>query len=146
MNNLHGNILQAERSDISVKPNPYKLLYAFEIHRHKWRKAATFIYKYSNRLKGEMSSKDHQFRSLMLLERLNALSATINALHLVDPAYAWIDSEQSSSYADHLPSKRARIHDHKLCKCQNNGCWTSLQSVLIVKCRLVTILLFCLLI
>ncbi|CAM8909131.1 unnamed protein product [Rhodiola kirilowii] len=105
---------KAERSETSVKFNPYKLLYAFEMHRHNWRKAATYIYKYSNRLKGEMNSRDHQWRSLVLLERLNGLSAAINALHLVDPAYAWVEPlpEQSSSYADHLPSKRSRIHVH----------------------------------
>ncbi|CAM8906144.1 unnamed protein product [Rhodiola kirilowii] len=105
---------KAERSETSVKFNPYKLLYAFEMHRHNWRKAATYIYKYSNRLKGEMNSRDHQWRSPVLLERLNGLSAAINALHLVDPAYAWVEPlpEQSSSYADHLPSKRSRIHVH----------------------------------
>ncbi|GJU12047.1 nuclear pore complex protein NUP160 isoform X1 [Tanacetum coccineum] len=81
----------AERSDVSVKPNPYKLLYAFEMHRHNWRKAASYTYLHSAQLKSETASKDYQVRSLVLQERLNCLSATINALHLVQPSSAWIN-------------------------------------------------------
>ncbi|KEH42188.1 nuclear pore complex protein NUP160 isoform X2 [Medicago truncatula] len=83
---------KAERSDISAKPNLYKLLYAFQLHQHNWRRAANYMYMYSARLKTEAPLKDNQGSSLMLQERLNALSAAVNALHLVHPSYAWIDS------------------------------------------------------
>ncbi|CAJ1968564.1 unnamed protein product [Sphenostylis stenocarpa] len=101
---------KAERSDISAKPNLYKLLYAFQMHRHNWRHAANYIYMYSARLRTEAALKDSVGSSLMLQERLNAISAAINALHLVHPAYAWIDSlaEGNSLVNEHHPSKKAK--------------------------------------
>ncbi|KAH1227697.1 Nuclear pore complex protein NUP160 [Glycine max] len=89
---------KAERSDISAKPNLYKLLYAFQLHRHNWRRAASYMYLYSARLRTEAALKDSVGSSLMLQERLNALSSAVNALHLVHPAYAWIDSLAEGSY------------------------------------------------
>ncbi|KAI8553195.1 hypothetical protein RHMOL_Rhmol06G0325300 [Rhododendron molle] len=70
---------KAVRSDVSTKPSPFKLLYAFGMHRHNW--------------------------SLILQERLNGLSAAINALHLVHPAFAWIDPslEGVSLPKEHYP-------------------------------------------
>ncbi|XP_012074439.1 nuclear pore complex protein NUP160 isoform X1 [Jatropha curcas] len=101
---------KAERSDILTKPNPYKLLYAFEMHRHNWRRAASYIYQYSTRLRAEIVMKDHQHISLVLQERLNGLSAAINALSLVHPAYAWIDHllEGNSLHNECYPSKKAK--------------------------------------
>ncbi|XP_027365626.1 nuclear pore complex protein NUP160 [Abrus precatorius] len=101
---------KAERSDISAKPNLYKLLYAFQLHQHNWRRAANYIYMYSARLRTEAALKDSQGSSLMLQERLNALSAAVNALHLVHPAYAWIDSlaEGNSLMNEQYPSKKAK--------------------------------------
>ncbi|KAJ6426310.1 hypothetical protein OIU84_022009 [Salix udensis] len=55
---------KAERSEILAKPNPYKLLYAFEMHRHNWRRAASYIYQYSARLRTEVDLRDHQHMSL----------------------------------------------------------------------------------
>ncbi|KAI3709094.1 hypothetical protein L2E82_38852 [Cichorium intybus] len=102
---------KAERSDVTVKPNPYKLLYAFEMHQHNWRKAATYMYLHSVQLKTEASLKDCQLRSLVLQERLNSLSATINALHLVRPSCAWITPiiQGKSIHKELYPSKKARI-------------------------------------
>ncbi|KAH1216807.1 hypothetical protein AAZX31_13G125200 [Glycine max] len=99
-------VWKADRSDISVKPNLYKLLYAFQLHRHNWRQAASYMYMYSARLRTEAALKDCVGSSLMLQERLNALSAAVNALHLVHPAYAWIDSlaEGSSIVNEHYPT------------------------------------------
>ncbi|KAL3651476.1 hypothetical protein CASFOL_004478 [Castilleja foliolosa] len=104
-------VWKAERSDISTKPNPFKLLYAFEMHRHNWRKAATYIYLYSLRLRSEAVNKDHQSRSLTLQERLNGLSIAINALQLVHPSYAWIEVpvDETSFDKEHYSNKRARI-------------------------------------
>ncbi|KAF5731788.1 nuclear pore complex protein [Tripterygium wilfordii] len=101
---------KAERSDILAKPNSYKLLYAFEMHRHNWRNAASYIYKYSARLRTEAVLKDSQDMSLVLQERLNGLSATINALHLVNPTFAWIDTplEESPHHNEHYSSKKAK--------------------------------------
>lgn len=101
---------KAERSDISAKPNLYKLLYAFQLHQHNWRRAANYMYMYSARLKTEAPLKDNQGSSLMLQERLNALSAAVNALHLVHPSYAWIDSltDRNSLTSECYPSKKAK--------------------------------------
>lgn len=110
--------MQAERSDISAKPNLYKLLYAFQLHQHNWRRAANYMYMYSARLKTEAALKDNQGSSMMLQERLNALSAAVNALHLVHPAYAWIDSltDRNSLTSECYPSKKAKRTPEEYCK------------------------------
>ncbi|CAH2035197.1 unnamed protein product [Thlaspi arvense] len=97
---------KAGRSDIMIKPNPYKLLYAYEMKRHNWRMAASYMYQFSARLRREVASKDYAHMSLVLQERLNGLSAAMNALSLVHPGYAWIDPlpEESVRY----PAKKAR--------------------------------------
>ncbi|CAN0890912.1 Nuclear pore complex protein NUP160, partial [Linum grandiflorum] len=101
---------KADRADILAKPNLYKLLYAFEMNRHNWRKAAGYMYEYSFRLKTEVLVKDQKHSSLFLQERLNGISAAINALHLVHPAYAWFDSqsEKKSRSNEGYPNKKAR--------------------------------------
>lgn len=73
---------------------------------------------YSSRLRTEMAVKDHPGRTLALQERLNGLSAAINALQLVHPAYAWIDSipEDSTFNKDDYPSKKARITTQEQCE------------------------------
>jgi nuclear pore complex protein Nup160 len=103
-------IWKAECSDITAKPNPYKLLYAFYMYRQNWRRAADYIYRYTVRLKEEGVLKVHLQLSFTLRERLQGLTAAINALHLVDPAYAWVDFQQESSVRLdwRSPSKRAR--------------------------------------
>lgn len=57
-----------------------------------------------------MVLKDHQHPSVALQERLNALSAAINALQLVNPAHAWIDPLLEGNFLidEHHPSKRAK--------------------------------------
>ncbi|MCD9560935.1 hypothetical protein HAX54_019798 [Datura stramonium] len=100
---------KAERSDVLAKPNPFKLLYAFAMQRHNWRRAASYIYLYSAQLRIHGSMKDPQRRSFILQERLNGLSAAINALQLVHPAYAWTDSPLEETYSNMYPSKKARI-------------------------------------
>ncbi|KAI4300319.1 hypothetical protein L6164_033710 [Bauhinia variegata] len=97
---------KAERSDISAKPNLYKLLYTFQMHQHNWRRAAHYMYLYSTRLRSEVALKDYQVGSVILQERLNALSAAVNALHLVQPACAWIDppAEGSSLLDENYPT------------------------------------------
>ncbi|KAF3614407.1 hypothetical protein FXO38_35698 [Capsicum annuum] len=99
---------KAERSDVSAKPNPFKLLYAFAMQRHNWRSAASYIYLYSAQLRIHGAMRDPQRRSFILQERLNGLSAAINALQLVHPAYAWIDSPLEDT-SNMYPSKKARI-------------------------------------
>ncbi|KAH1083755.1 hypothetical protein J1N35_023516 [Gossypium stocksii] len=100
---------KAERTDILAKPNPYKLLYAFEIHRHNWRKAASYMYLYSARLRTHTVQKDQQHMSITLQERLNALSAAVNALQLVHPAYVWIDPLPVGFFRnEHYPRKKAK--------------------------------------
>lgn len=45
-------------------------------------------------MKNECNIKIASQLSLTLQERLEGLAVAVNALHLVDPGYAWIDSEQ----------------------------------------------------
>ncbi|KAL3729190.1 hypothetical protein ACJRO7_026308 [Eucalyptus globulus] len=106
----HELFWKAERSDILMRQNPYKFLYSFEMHRHNWRKAASYMYRYTARLRTETSSRDNQQSLLSLQERLNGLSAAINALHLVRPAHAWIElpSQDISFEHEPYPSKKAR--------------------------------------
>ncbi|KAH9627148.1 hypothetical protein KSS87_018388 [Heliosperma pusillum] len=111
---------KAAFADISARPHPYKLLYAFEMHQQNWRKAATYIYLYSVQLKNEMNMRSYQNTSHSLQERLNGISAAINCLHLVHPMYAWISShliENDLPSASH-PSKRAKTREEQ-CKGDN---------------------------
>lgn len=102
--------MQAERSDIFAKPNPYKLLYAFEANRNNWRKAASYMFRYSVRLKKEANSNGNHQDSSVLQERLHALSAAINALQQVDHAYAWIESQYGNDLSNYQgsPNKKPR--------------------------------------
>ncbi|XP_021721051.1 nuclear pore complex protein NUP160-like isoform X2 [Chenopodium quinoa] len=106
---------KAACSDISARPNPYKLLYAFEMHQQNWRKAATYIYMYSVQLKNELTLRSHQNTSLALQERLNGISAAINCLHLVHPMYAWIDSRMGGCHLHSVshPTKKARTMEEQ---------------------------------
>ncbi|XP_022155992.1 nuclear pore complex protein NUP160 isoform X2 [Momordica charantia] len=115
-------VWKAERSDLLSKPSLYKLLYAFEIHRHNWQKAASYIYLYSVRLRMELALGDNQFSSSLLLERLNGLSAAINALHLVHPDFAWIESpvERDDIQSKHYPSKKAKRTVDEQCTVAND--------------------------
>ncbi|CAD6251915.1 unnamed protein product [Miscanthus lutarioriparius] len=98
---------KAERSDLSSRPNLYKVLYSFEAHRNKWRKAASYMYRYFVRLNREGNAGGTHQLPHVLQERLHALSAAINALHLVDPSFAWLDSICEAD--DQIsPSKRPR--------------------------------------
>lgn len=76
------------------------------------------MYMYSARLRTEAALKDSVGSSLMLQERLNALSSAVNALHLVHPAYAWIDSLAEGSYLvnEYYPSKKAKRTPDEHCK------------------------------
>lgn len=98
---------KAERSDLSSRPNLYKVLYSFEAHRNKWRKAAAYMYRYFVRLNREGNAGGSHQLPHVLQERLHALSAAINALQLVDPSFAWLDSicEADDKIS---PSKRPR--------------------------------------
>ncbi|KAI4375511.1 hypothetical protein MLD38_013371 [Melastoma candidum] len=99
---------KAERSDIMVKENPYKFLYAFEMHQKNWRRAATYMYQYTVRLRAEAAMKHSQQLSYFFQERLNGLSATINALHLVDPEHAWF-VPLTKFQSEHYPTKKAKL-------------------------------------
>ncbi|WOL19781.1 hypothetical protein Cni_G28583 [Canna indica] len=103
-------VWKAERSDISTKPNIYKLLYAFEALQNNWRKAAGYMYRYSLRLKKEASLDGNNQYSSLLQERLHALSSAINSLQQVDRAYAWIESQYGTDLSNYhgLPNKRPR--------------------------------------
>lgn len=115
-------VSQAERSDLSSRPNLYKVLYSFEAHRNKWRKAAAYMYRYFVRLNREGNAGGSHQLPHVLQERLHALSAAINALQLVDPSFAWLDSicEADDKIS---PSKRPRNLLMENCMfCQTFNC------------------------
>jgi nuclear pore complex protein Nup160 len=85
-------ICQAERSDLSSRPNLYKVLYSFEAYRNNWRKAAAYMYRYFVRLSREGDAGGSRQLSHLLQEKLHALSTAINSLQLVEPSCAWLDS------------------------------------------------------
>ncbi|XP_047080549.1 nuclear pore complex protein NUP160 [Lolium rigidum] len=100
---------KAERSDLSSRPNLYKVLYSFEAYRNNWRKAAAYMYRYFVRLSREGDAGGSRQLSHVLQEKLHALSTAINSLQLVEPSCAWLDSvceadDQTS------PSKKPRNH------------------------------------
>jgi nuclear pore complex protein Nup160 len=112
-------VSQAERSDLSSRPNLYKVLYSFEAYRNNWRKAAQYMYRYFVRLNREGNTCVGRQLSHQLQERLHALSAAINALQLVDPLFAWLDSVCEAD--DQIsPSKRPRNLLMENCML----CWT----------------------
>uniref|UniRef100_A0A453NAC5 Uncharacterized protein n=1 Tax=Aegilops tauschii subsp. strangulata TaxID=200361 RepID=A0A453NAC5_AEGTS len=85
-------VCQAERSDLSSKPNLYKVLYSFEAYRNNWRKAAGCMYRYFVRLSREGEAGGGRQLTHVLQEKLHALSTAINSLQLVEPSCAWLDS------------------------------------------------------
>ena len=60
--------------------------------------------------------------SLTLQERLNGLSAAINALYLVHPACAWINPLLGGNplHNEHYPSKKAKKMVEEQCKYCND--------------------------
>ena len=100
-------LCQAERSDLSARPNLYKVLYSFEAYRNNWRKAAAYMYRYFVRLSREGDAGGSRQLSHVLQEKLHALSTAINSLQLVEPSCAWLDSVCEAD--DQIsPSKKPR--------------------------------------
>ncbi|CAM0946979.1 unnamed protein product [Alopecurus aequalis] len=98
---------KAERSDLSARPNLYKVLYSFEAYRNNWRKAAAYMYRYFVRLSREGDAGGSRQLSHVLQEKLHALSTAINSLQLVEPSCAWLDSVCEAD--DQIsPSKKPR--------------------------------------
>lgn len=71
------------------------------------------MYQFSARLRSETACKDYKHMSLVLQERLNGLSAAMNALSLVHPVYAWIDALPEESM--HNLVKKARRAEEEQC-------------------------------
>lgn len=80
------------------------------------------MYLYSARLRTESVLRDHPNLSLTVQERLNGLSAAINALYLVHPAYAWINPLLGGNplHKEQYPSKRAKKMAKEQCKYCND--------------------------
>lgn len=77
------------------------------------------MYRYSVRLKKEATLDGKHLLSSALQERLQALAAAINSLQLVDPAYAWIDSQYGDNFTQDQgsPNKKPRNVLTANCKC-----------------------------
>lgn len=91
-----------------MKESPYKFLYAFEMYQKNWRRAASYMYQYTARLRAEAAVKHNQQLSYFFQERLNGLSATINALRLVDPENAWF-APLIELRSEPCPTKKAKL-------------------------------------
>lgn len=76
------------------------------MYRNNWRRAARYMYHYSYRLKQEIKLNENRQVSSTFQEILCALSATINALQLVHPPHAWIDTHVNFDKSS--PNKRPR--------------------------------------
>lgn len=105
-------VWKADYSDITANPNPFKLLYSFHMQRNNWRRAALYMYLYAVRMKETGLTEAHLSVTFVLQEQLNSLAAAINALHLVDSMYAWLDLESDvfGSLNCRPSSKRIRVY------------------------------------
>ncbi|KAJ1799176.1 hypothetical protein LPJ59_002014, partial [Coemansia sp. RSA 2399] len=105
-------LFKARHSDILVsRPNYYKILYSFHIHRGNYRNAASAMYQYARRLSTHMLYGGDVGSSLA--EQAQALLACINGLGLVDKRYAWVVVSRQRGDASATPGdgkrKRRRI-------------------------------------
>ncbi|KAJ7548231.1 hypothetical protein O6H91_07G003400 [Diphasiastrum complanatum] len=100
---------KAESSDVRAKPNCYKLLYSFHMHRHSFRHAAGYMYCYFLRLKEESAKHSFSKNISVLEEQIHSLAAAINALNLVHPSSAWIDQQYTRQHSPDKPSPMKRI-------------------------------------
>eukprot|EP00250_Pteridium_aquilinum_P008072 c17647_g1_i1 orf=202-4674(+) len=105
-------LLKAHHSDLTANPNPFKLLYSFHMQRSNWRRAALYMYLYSVRMKEMGLAEAGLSVTFVLQEQLSGLAAAINALHLVDSMYAWLDLESDvlGGISSRPASKRIRVY------------------------------------
>ncbi|KAL2608671.1 hypothetical protein R1flu_027244 [Riccia fluitans] len=78
-------VLKAQNSELTVKGNLYKLLYALHIHHHNVARAAGFMYQYALSIREQGLPKSRAHALSLLQDELDALAASINALQLVEP-------------------------------------------------------------
>ncbi|KAJ2400089.1 hypothetical protein GGI23_002253, partial [Coemansia sp. RSA 2559] len=105
-------LFKARHSDVLVaRPNYYKILYSFHVHRGNYRNAASAMYQYARRLSTHMLYGGDVGSSLA--EQAQALLACINGLGLVDKRYAWVVVGRQRGDASATPGdgkrKRRRI-------------------------------------
>ncbi|KAJ2559530.1 hypothetical protein EV175_000288 [Coemansia sp. RSA 1933] len=105
-------LFRARHGDLAARTNPYRVLYAFHVHRGNYRNAASAMYQLSRRLAAHMAFGGDVRRSLVA--QTQALLACIGALDLVDSRYAWVvvgrqRGADDSSPRGGAPSKRRRI-------------------------------------
>ncbi|KAL3676747.1 hypothetical protein R1sor_026695 [Riccia sorocarpa] len=105
-------ILKAQNSELTVKGNLYKLLYALHIHHHNVARAAGFMYQYALSIREQGIPKSRAHALSLLQEELDALAASINALELAEPYNRFVSCgiEWPSS------SKRRRVSADRFLK------------------------------
>lgn len=83
---------KAKKSKLNERPNYFEILYAYNIRRKNYGRAAMAMYEYAIK---EMSESHYSIASLR--QRCRLLLATINALKMVEPQNAWlvVRSEQT---------------------------------------------------
>jgi nuclear pore complex protein Nup160 len=100
---VHNVLLtKARRSDVTELPNYYDILYAFHTLRGNYRQAASAIYEFSQRVAVESHSQGVG----ALQQQARSLLATINALKLVDPKFAWILIKQKKMSHPTSPKRK----------------------------------------
>ncbi|BBN19520.1 nuclear pore complex protein Nup160 [Marchantia polymorpha subsp. ruderalis] len=105
-------VLKAENSDLSVKANLYKLLYALHIHHHNVARAAGYMYQYALSIREQGVPKSRAHALSLFQEELDALAAAINALQLVEPFHGIV----SSGIEWLSPTKRRRVSNDIVAK------------------------------
>ncbi|KAI4964275.1 hypothetical protein ZWY2020_006756 [Hordeum vulgare] len=106
---------KAERSDLSSKPNLYKVLYSFEAYRNNWRKAAAYMYRYFVRLSREGDAggspafgTDSEISTLQfcvdieILEKEYTLTEALYMLSTVNPKSNFSESYSIEALTDIL--------------------------------------------
>eukprot|EP01128_Nolandella_sp_AFSM9_P006417 TRINITY_DN3298_c1_g1_i1.p1 TRINITY_DN3298_c1_g1~~TRINITY_DN3298_c1_g1_i1.p1 ORF type:complete len:431 (-),score=99.14 TRINITY_DN3298_c1_g1_i1:214-1506(-) len=104
-NIVHTTLLgKARTSSILETPNRYQLLYSFHVKRRNFKKAATTMYEYADRLRMESPSLKG------LTQRKTALLATISVLQLVPESDRWIHIQPAKNESLSV-SKRKLVDD-----------------------------------
>lgn len=77
---------KAVYNDITLKPNYYRVSYAYHVTKGNYRQAAASMYELAQRMSLESYARDH----VTLSEQASCYSASIHALKMVDKKYQWI--------------------------------------------------------
>ncbi|KAJ2785092.1 hypothetical protein GGI15_002032 [Coemansia interrupta] len=101
-------LFKARNSDpLAVRPNYYRILYAFHVYRGSHRNAASAMYQYARRLAALMLVSGDVRE--MLGEQARALLACVNGLQLVDAQDAWVVHGRAEGAGERRKRRRVEV-------------------------------------